>query len=64
MVVAVIVVAVLYLCLLRLRYRGGLRLDGFRDVETLLFVMAIQLEFDGFGLGFGGFGRFRWCGDE
>jgi hypothetical protein len=66
-VVAVIVAAVLYSCLLRLRCRGGFRLDGFRDVGTLLFVMAIRLEFDGFGLGFsgfGGFGRFRWRGGE
>jgi hypothetical protein len=66
-VVAVIVAAVLYSCLLWLRCRGGFRLDGFCDVGTLLFIMAIRLEFDGFGLGFngfGGFGRFRWRGGE
>jgi hypothetical protein len=63
MVVAVVVLAVLYWCLLWLRCRGGFGLDGFRNIGFLLF-MTIRLEFDDFGLGFGGFGRFGWRGGE
>jgi hypothetical protein len=63
MAVAIVVLAVLYSYLLRLRYRGGFGWDGFRNVGFLLFV-TIRLEFDGFGLGFGGFGRFGRRGGE